>query len=70
MLSTVITNIELIPDYYQKTTIPFRVFKYSAYKPYEDYLKQADNGVEIKDKIKEEEEETSEPSKKYPRLSM
>ncbi|XP_034947745.1 m7GpppX diphosphatase [Chelonus insularis] len=38
LLSTVISNIQMVPDYYQKTTLTFRLCKYLAFKPYEDYL--------------------------------
>ncbi|XP_008555758.1 m7GpppX diphosphatase [Microplitis demolitor] len=44
LLSTVISNIEMMPDYYQKATLTFRVCKYGAYKPYEDYLKNGKTG--------------------------
>ncbi|XP_011314053.1 m7GpppX diphosphatase [Fopius arisanus] len=40
LLTTVINNIEMVPDYYQKAVLLFRVPKLSAYQPYEDYLEE------------------------------
>ncbi|KAH0533731.1 m7GpppX diphosphatase-like [Cotesia glomerata] len=51
LLSTVINNIEMMPDYYQKATLTFRICKYEAYKPYEDYFK---NGVSEKESTEED----------------
>ncbi|KAF7998131.1 hypothetical protein HCN44_009529 [Aphidius gifuensis] len=37
LLTTVIRNIELMPDYYQKAVLTFRAFKLSIYEPYKQY---------------------------------
>lgn len=57
-----INNIEMMSDYYQKATLTFRVSKYEAYKPYEDYLKNGANE-------KESTEEDDRPAKRL-RLSV
>ncbi|KAK0083727.1 hypothetical protein PV325_008325 [Microctonus aethiopoides] len=48
MITSVISNIELMSDYYQKATLVFRVCKLSLYEPYEEYLKQNDDGPPAK----------------------
>lgn len=37
LLTTVIRNIELMSDYYQKAILTFRAFKLSIYEPYKQY---------------------------------
>lgn len=43
MITSVISNIELMSDYYQKATLVFRVCKLSLYEPYEEYLNNNDD---------------------------
>ncbi|XP_015123992.1 m7GpppX diphosphatase [Diachasma alloeum] len=38
LLTTVINNIELVSDYYEKAVLSFRVPKLSSYTPYSEYL--------------------------------